>query len=346
MNPFVENRCRVLLVIDNEPIRQGVELELQTLRLAIEECEEKIKRHEMLDLPAFRQRMAVECADLLAERRSIEDKIWQLRGRLAAIQGLTRHGIKHVGAAFYWFREIEQERAAVPPYVRRAWEEVTVGPPQERKNAHGVEVGRFDDDDAGDGSEEESGDIFAEAGQGSADASREVAGDDSSEGRRDRSGLSSRIKSLFRKIALMLHPDMAGSVSRQELELWYHAQRAYEQKDVVALETVLARCDRVGTNCRTLSELREIVRQAGIRFLTLRESIAGLGKLPSWEFLLLSPFEVKKRLGTVRRELVGAINELARDAEFLERELQKIETKAKRWVQRRKGAEKQLALGI
>jgi lysylphosphatidylglycerol synthetase-like protein (DUF2156 family) len=40
------------------------------------------------------------------------------------------------------------------------------------------------------------------------------------------------------------------------------------------------------------------------------------------------------------------INELARDAEFLERELQKIETKANRWVQRRKGAEKQMALGI
>jgi hypothetical protein len=346
MNSFVESRCRALLVIDNEPIRQGVEMELQTLRVAIEECEEKIRRHEMLDLPAFRQRMAVECADLLAERRSIEDKIWQLRGRLAAIQGLTRHGIKHVGAAFFWFREIEQERAAVPPYVQRAWEEVTVGPPQERQKAHGVEVGRFDDDDAGEGSEEESGDIFAEAGQGSADASRKVAGDDALEARRDESGLSRRIRSLFRKIALMLHPDMAGSVSRQELELWYNAQRAYEQNDVVALETVLARCDRVGTNCRTLSELREIVRQAGLRFLTLRESIAGLGKLPSWEFLLLNPFEVKKRLGTVRRDLVRVINELARDAEFLECELQKIETKANRWVQRRKGAEKQLALGI
>jgi hypothetical protein len=346
MNLFDENRCRALLVIDNEPIRQGVELELQTLRAAIEECEEKIRRHEMLDLPAFRQWLAVECADLLTKRRLIEDKIWQLQGRLAAIKGLTRHGVKHVGAAFFWFREIEQERAAVPPYVQRAWEEVTVGPSQERQKAHGVEVGRFEDDDAGEGSEDGSGDIFSEAGQGPADTSREVAGDDSSAASRGESGVSSRIKSLFRKIALMLHPDMAGSVSRQELELWYHAQRAYEQNDVVALETVLARCDRVGTNCRTLSELREIVRQAGLRFLTLHESIAGLGKLPSWEFLLLSPFEVKERLGTVRRELEGIIDELARDAVILQRELQKIETKANRWVQGKKGAEKQLALGI
>ena len=62
MNFFAENRCRALLVIDNEPIRRQVELELQTLRVAIEECEEKIRRHEMLDLPAFRQRMAVDWA--------------------------------------------------------------------------------------------------------------------------------------------------------------------------------------------------------------------------------------------------------------------------------------------
>ena len=343
MSFFDENRCRDLLVIDNEPIRRQVELELQTVRAAIEECEKKISRHEILDLPAFRQWMAVECADLLREQRSIEDKIWQLRGRLAAIQGLTRHGIKHVGAAFYWFQEIEQQRAVVPPYVRRAWDEVTVGRPQQHSHnqkSHGVEVGRFEQDDEGD-------DIFAEASDGpSGGASREEDSGDLSESRPGESGVSGRIKSLFRKIALMLHPDMAGSVSRQELELWYHAQRAYEQNDVVALETVLARCDRVGTNCRTLSELREIVRQAGLRFLTLRESIAGLGKLPSWEFLLLSPFEVKKRLETVRRELVGVINELARDAAILQHELQKIETKANRWVQRRKGAEKQLALGI
>ena len=36
---------------------------------------------------------------------------------------------------------------------------------------------------------------------------------------------------------------------------------------------------------------------------------------------------------------------LARDAAILQRELQKIEMKANRWVQQRKGAEKQLVLG-
>src|ERR1700693_291940 len=100
--------CRALLVIDNDPIRRRLELELQTVREAIENCEARIERHERHDLPAFRQWIAVQCADLLNERRLVEEKIWGLRGRLGAIQGLAPHGIKNVAAAFFWFQEIQQ----------------------------------------------------------------------------------------------------------------------------------------------------------------------------------------------------------------------------------------------
>ena len=342
MNIFAENRCRALMLIDNEPIRRRIESELQVLRAAIEECEEQISRHESFDLPAFRQWMAVECADLLHEQRVLEDRLRLLRGRLAAIEGLTRHGIKNVAAAFYWFHEIEQERDAVPPYVQRAWEEVTVGRP-ERHRTHSVEVGRFEDEDPSVTEEEEGSEFSAELRQGSAEGQR-PEGREASEQGREESG--KKLKSFFRKIAMLLHPDMAGLVSNQELELWYQAQRAYEERDLATLETVLARCDRVGTNCRTLSELREFVRQANVRLAALQESITGLGRLPSWRFLLLSKSEVQTRLMHVRRELRELIRELAQDAAVLEQALQRIERKAERWVKRRQGVERQLMLGI
>src|ERR1700722_4148679 len=120
--------CGALLVVDNDAIRREVERELRTVREAIERCEQEITRHEELDLPAFRQWMAVQCHDLLNERRLIEERIWGLRARLSAIQGLTQHGFGNVAAAFFWFQEIERDEAAIPPYVRRAWEEVIVGP--------------------------------------------------------------------------------------------------------------------------------------------------------------------------------------------------------------------------
>ena len=74
-------------MVDNVALRREVERELRTIREAIEGCEEEIARHETLDLPAFRQWMAVQCSDLLDERRLMEEKIWGLRARLAAIQG-------------------------------------------------------------------------------------------------------------------------------------------------------------------------------------------------------------------------------------------------------------------
>jgi hypothetical protein len=144
----------------------------------------------------------------------------------------------------------------------------------------------------------------------------------------------------------LLHPDLAGVLTKQELELWYQAQRAYEERDVIALETILARCDRVGTNSLTLSELRAFVRQANLRRTTLRQSIDALAKLPSWRFLLLSSSEVRDRLTAVRRELEGVIRGLKNEATMMEDELGKIEQRAERWARRRQKAEKQLMLGI
>jgi hypothetical protein len=344
MKDFAENRCQVLMVIDNEPIRRRIESELQALRSAIEECEQQISRHESFDLPAFRQWMAVECADLLHEQRILEDRLRLLRGRLAAIEGLTRHGIKNVAAAFYWFHEIEQERGVVPPYVQRAWEEVTVGPP-ERHRTHTVEVGRFDEEDQGGAEEDEGYEFSAEFREGLTEGPN-AEGDEASEQDREESGLVKKLKSFFRKIAMSLHPDMAGLVSNQELELWYQAQRAYEERDLLTLEMVLARCDRVGTNCRTLSELREFVHQANVRLAALQESITGLGRLPSWRFLLSSESDLQVRLMELRGELRELIRDLAQDAALLERTLQRIERKAERWLKRRQGIESQLMLEI
>lgn len=329
-----EHQFWALLVVDNDAIRREVEGELRSVREAIERSEQEMSRHETLDLPAFRQWMAVQCSDLLNERRLIEEKIWRLRARLSAIQGLTQHGIRSLAAAFFWFHEIEQERPAIPPYVRRAWEEVTVGGPRKERIPE-TEAKRFDEV-----SGDEDDDAFVDWSIGFSEETAEGSGLES------QSGESPRHKTLYRKIALLLHPDLAGVLTKQELELWYQAQRAYAEKDVAALETILARCDRVGTNSLALSELRVFVSQANLRLEMLRRSVVNLKRLPSWRFLLLSSAEVKVRLRDVRRELDGVIRGLLREATMMENELARIEALADGWIKRRKGAERQLVLGF
>jgi hypothetical protein len=328
-----------LLVIDNAPIRRQIELELQTVREAIEQSEQEMNRHETLDLPAFRQWLAIECSDLLNQRRLLEEKIWSLRARLAAVQGLAQHGIGNVAAAFFWFREIAEERSVIPPYVRRAWEEVTVVH-SGNSRARGAEFGRSDA-----GVEVENRETFTEwndqTGSGSFSDGPEQS--DSATGEKEE---IPRHKSLFRKIALLLHPDLAGVLTKKELELWYQAQQAYAEADIVALETILARCDRVGTNSLALSELRALVCQSNSRLATLRQSIASLANLPSWRFLLLSASELKIRLRAVRRELENLVRELTREVSMMENEFAKIEVRTERWIRRKSGMEKQLALDL
>jgi hypothetical protein len=215
---------------------------------------------------------------------------------------------------------------------------VTVGG-SKRQAVHGVEIGRFDNGLTEEGIDERSGDGASKEKATLPDDGRDAW--DPIERQE-----SARYKSLYRKIARLLHPDMAGALTKQELELWYQAQRAHEKEDVAALEAILARCDRVGTKRRTLSELRELVRQANSTLATMRRSIDGLAKLPSWRFLSLDSAEIKTRLRNIRRELEGAVRQLIREANALEKELDRIETRTKRWLSQRDGAQAQLGLGV
>ena len=157
----------------------------------------------------------------------------------------------------------------------------------------------------------------------------------------------SRHKSLYRKIALLLHPDLAGVLTKQELELWYQAQRAYEEKDVRRLGNHLGpmrpgrnkQPDLVGASRVCSTSQFETDDVTGNRSMDL-------AKLPSWRFLLLSSSEMSARLAGVRGELEGVIRGLKNEATMMEDELGRIEQRAERWARRRKQAEKQLMLGI
>jgi hypothetical protein len=331
--------CHRLLVIDNESIRRGLEWELRQVRETVESCEQEINRHEAIDLPAFRQWMAVHCADLLNERKLVEERISILRARLGAIRGLAQHGIRNVAEAFFWLQEIENEAASIPPFVRRAWEDVNIRPPQRRSWA------RYDD--SGQREERNEEEVEIEWEYEIADAFGIDGKDWEGDGGPAVVERRERCKSVYRAIARILHPDAAGVLSKGELELWYQAQHAYEEEDLVGLESILARCDRPGTRGLLLSELRQMVAQGHERVAVLRSVIEEMSQLASWGFVLLSPREVKERLRKVRRELTQAIRQLKGEAHLMEAEYGTIRYKAQRWMERRRSGEsRQLLLAL
>jgi hypothetical protein len=159
----------------------------------------------------------------------------------------------------------------------------------------------------------------------------------------DRPGVSLRVKTLYRKIVRLLHPDAAGKLSQRELELWYKTQDAYGQKDLFALETILARCDRVGTNQLSISELHSLIREAKSRLEILRRSIVVYSERPGWGFRFLSQTERKKLLRPLRSEMEIEIHVLSREVRSLETRLERARRLANSWyAQRQQDTEQSL----
>jgi hypothetical protein len=328
--PGQHARHRWLLVVDNEPIRRELESELQRVRETVESCERQINRYEAIDLPAFRQWMAIHCADLLDQRKFVEERISTLRVRLGTIRGLAQYGVRNEVEAFFWLKEIESGVASIPPFVRRAWEEVNVGRPR-RPRARRDDFGRRDE------GEDEEVELECEY-----EIPHAVA-IDPEDSERDHDPLAAggrqRCKRVYRAIARILHPDAAGLLSEGELELWYQTQHAYEEGDLVELESILARCGRPGTRQLLLSELRQMVAQGNERVAVLDSTIEELSQSASWKFVLLSPEDVKERLRRVRRELTQAIRQLMGDLHLMEMEYERVRVRAQRWMENRRAAE-------
>jgi hypothetical protein len=326
---------RELLPIDNGPIRRQAEQELERIRKLVASREGEISAHELYDLPVFRRWISDQCSDLLSEKVFLDERAQFLRGQLAAIHALKQSGIHREGEAYFWFQQIARNEKAVPPRVQRAWDQVTVrrnGANHESagvnpENEEGAETGRFHQNQA----DEEFGndtDPGAEAGE-----YENTVGDRSDESR--------RVKSLYRKIVRLLHPDAAGQLSQHELELWYQTQQAYEKKDIFALETILARCDRVGTNYLSISGLRSLIDEANDRLEILRRSIVVFSERPGWGFRELSQNEKRKLLRPVRTELEIELRVLVREVSALERRLERSQRLANSWLGRRQDAPEQ-----
>lgn len=311
---------RLLLVIDIGPLIREAESELARLGCEIRVWEQAIRDYETLDVPAFEQWKNLVCADLLSRRRELHEELRFLRSRLTAIYRLAGRGDWSEGEAYFWFHQIETGSEEVPPGVRRVWESVD-GPtddgPAPFESAEGEE-----EDEA--------------TGQGQVDQSS-LEGDEAEgpllkgEGNQRRGPAS--LQFLYRKVVRQLHPDVAGTLSGDRLELWHRAQAAYEAGDVLTLELILARCTPVRPVHLSYSQLLELVADARTRLESLQQVANGLAATPAWRFREGDSLARHRCEGKVRDALEAEICELQRERHALEQRLARMRDRAERWAQ-------------
>jgi hypothetical protein len=321
-------------------IRVEAERELECVYRSLATCEVEMRDHEFIHIPAFRQWMALHCADLLDHRRLIEQKMSMFRLRLAAFHQFRDQGFSDLGEAYFWFAEIEREEMVIPPRVQRAWEQVTV---QRTEAVEGAETSAQSEretfvDPIDDTEDLEDVDPVwsEEPGKSDPDKANKIQ------------ILERQCKEVYRKVVRLLHPDASGILSDREIELWHATQVAYENRDLIALEVILVRSDKVGTRHLTVWELRQRTLEAEQRLELMHRTLDKMRLEHSWRFCECSESGREWLLRDVRRNLESSIDLLSREAKFLERQIDFLRLRSSRWLttRRERKSKGQLSLEI
>lgn len=110
-----------------------------------------------------------------------------------------------------------------------------------------------------------------------------------------------RIKELYRILVRRLHPDMGGSGTARERDLWQQVQDAYKARDLEWLEAIHGRLEAVHQKGAALSIqlLRRMTEDLLNALLGLRSQLAKHRRHPAWKFhektAALVKFEAKRR---------------------------------------------------
>jgi hypothetical protein len=124
---------------------------------------------------------------------------------------------------------------------------------------------------------------------------------------------------LFRRIALLLHPDRGGPLIGERKLWWLQAQEAYEHGDFVAFKLILSRCEppprTVAMSCADILQVIQEMRKRAEGLIGWR---ARLRREPAWRFTAKSDqarASLRTRLGrelaSIERALIARLRQVA-----------------------------------
>jgi hypothetical protein len=323
---YVQNRCRAMILIDSAPIKAKWENELRELRGQIEQLESLIRKFEDLDQPAFLVWLRKRFGQALSNIQQTIERITALRQRLHLISLLDRkyRGRKSKAELFKLALAVESGKTPWPEEpqtksgksvdhenLKRMARELSA---EERAF---LEMGMDDLEDEFGRLPPEFRDI-----RDSLTSNGSVSSD-----HRD------RCKSIYRKIVLQLHPDRVGELDQHRLQLWYRAQTAYQDSDLVTLEAILDGCAQRVVE-KSVSELKEAVLESQRQIEELTERVEQLKEEPAWNFASRKGKKLESRERRVQQELAEQSEELDSELAYLEQEIAQFERAAS--VRRRK----------
>jgi hypothetical protein len=96
-----------------------------------------------------------------------------------------------------------------------------------------------------------------------------------------------RIKEVYRRLVRRLHPDLRADGDATVSAIWHDVQKAYEARNLVRLEALLAVTETepgAGAGRATLSQMREALAELRRAYSALRQGITEAMRSPAWGF--------------------------------------------------------------
>lgn len=312
------NRCRILIVIDNQPLQAAAWADLRRARKLLEKATRDLHRHEEKDEPAFRAWISTTFPTLVSAIREIAQQVEAKRQIIEAVES----------ESFYSGRS--------PGRIWREWQESGGRPPESLFEPEDIDDGPSSNGPAAEAKamfDEEMKRLFAEEGidedDPAANAFREAAEDVFGVGgMRQKSGKVEEkdARTIYRRMVQHLHPDRGGAWTPVRARAWEQTQAAWAARDadwLARLEAeweagtdMLGPTSAIGRLRAALSAITAAHRDAERRLRTYRKDQA-------WKFSSRPPpAKLKQQLE----------RQLRYDETMLRRDLAAMEATLARWA--------------
>jgi flagellar biosynthesis chaperone FliJ len=287
---IVYSKCRALIPLNTEEIRQSELRKLKRQKANCAELDAQLAQFEKEEILAHQQWIQTHCGPAITEYRKLHAELTQLEKTVDLTFELigfypNRRQQECADAAVLYFETNGQIPEGYEDFFNPSFAQGQYG------------SNPFEDED-----EDEFMNEFAESLRDFEalidDMFNDVHPNHGKHSPRNKYLQEQKvIKALYRRIARRLHPDGAGNTTPDQLDLWHVAQTAYETHDRETLERIDAHCellDKEGIKSSQVSSIQKAIAFYKKSCAQFRRAIKQAKRLPEWGFLTWT--EKKKQL--------------------------------------------------
>ena len=314
-------RSRTLMVVDNEPIRRSYLDDLERARAELRKIEAELERFKDLDSLSFKTWLHRTFPVEMSRIREIHEECMRLLNRLSLVQQFREHGVKSEGQAYRRAVRVETGEDPMPDFPPPPIDHTTDMPEGFREIFKDAMRGMVDE-------------MGLDADEMETEVNNFLAGVTPGKGN---TANHEECRSIYRQIALRLHPDRGGKMNEPEARIWFRAQDAYECGDLLTLRQLSAQItnsDQEGPqiSCQEIID-RILETQAQIASLTmLRDTFR---RELAWNFSRLTGKKLRSRQDRMARELAAQEATAREELEELRAECARLGKAQERWESKR-----------